>query len=308
VLTPFLFFSFLFFSFLFFSFLFFSFFFFLFFFFFFFFFFFSFFSFFPPVSQNHKLSLPAPYFLTTFFNSFRYRIEEDIPETSSDSAGDSLFQASMEKMKAKDYAGAFADVHAALEGDTTFKVHALNLRGTFHYLKGDFAKALEDLNAALELNPRATNVLIKRASVHFEAKDVRACMDDFDKALLINSDDPDIYYHRGQMHFIMGDLSAALTDYQRSLKLDSSVPFVHVQLAVIYFRSQATQNSIDTFKEALEKFPNYGDLYNYYGEVLVELQKYEEASENFDKGEGLFPLLSLLSAIHFLRDILQPRG
>ena len=167
---------------------------------------------------------------------------------------------------------------------------------------------MRDLNQALELNPKSTNTLIKRASVHFEKKDAESCFQDFEKAISINPDDADVYYHRGQAHFIMGDLNGAMDDYKKSVELDSTVPFgvpflpffpfdgelmptlyyfnpVLVQLAVIYFRTQAIQSSIDTFKSAVEKFPQYGDLYNYYGEVLTELQKYDEASDMFEKGK-----------------------
>ena len=48
------------------------------------------------------------------------------------------------------------------------EAYAYNMRGTFHYLKGENDAALADLNKSLELDPSLVQSYVKRASMHLE--------------------------------------------------------------------------------------------------------------------------------------------
>ena len=158
----------------------------------------------------------------------------------------------------------------------------MNMRATFRYLEGDTQGAIDDLNKAIELQPSLTQSYIKRASMHLELNNREGAADDFEKAMAQNKDDPDIYYHRAQLHFILGEYSDAAKDYQKSIDLDKDFIYSHIQLGVTQYKMGSVASSMATFRRTIKNFDKTPDVYNYYGELLIDQQKYAEAIEKFD--------------------------
>ena len=46
-------------------------------------------------------------------------------------------------------------------------------------------------------------------------------------------------------------------------------------------------SAMSTFRRTLKNFENTPDVYNYYGELLLDQQKFQEAIDNFDKAVEL---------------------
>ena len=97
-----------------------------------------------------------------------------------------------------------------------------------------------------------------------------------------NKEDPDIYYHRAQLHFILGEFAEAAKDYQKSIDLDRDFIFSHIQLGVTQYKMGSVASSMATFRRCIKNFDRVPDVYNYYGELLLDQQKYSEAIEKFD--------------------------
>lgn len=98
----------------------------------------------------------------------------------------------------------------------------------------------------------------------------------------MNKDDPDIYYYRAQLHFILGEFAEAAKDYQKSIDLDKDFIFSHIQLGVTQYKMGSIASSTATFRRCMKNFDRVPDVYNYYGELLVDQQKYQEAVDKFD--------------------------
>lgn len=98
-----------------------------------------------------------------------------------------------------------------------------------------------------------------------------------------NKEDPDIYYHRAQLHFILGEFGDAAKDYQKSIDLDKAFIFSHIQLGVTQYKQGSIASSMATFRRCRKSFPQVPDVFNYYGELLLDQQKYQEAIEQFDQ-------------------------
>jgi import receptor subunit TOM70 len=170
-------------------------------------------------------------------------------------------------------------------------------------LKGENEDALSDLNKSLELDPALVQSYVKRASMHLEQSaskyiptpddievsgtDLLAgkrdeAAQDFELAIQHNPEDPDIYYHRAQLHFILSEFSLAATDYQKSIDLDPKFIFSHIQLGVTQYKMGSIASSMATFRRCIKNFGDKSDVYNYYGELLLDQQKYQEAVEKFE--------------------------
>ena len=242
------------------------------------------------ILASKEKKLPSPTFVTNYLQSFR-------PKPSPEGLGDDVeleeesgkgqLRKGLKAMATKTgdgYTEAAAAFDRALElGDLgEFEAFAHNMRGTFSYLKGDNEDALKDMDKSIELQPTLTQSFIKRASMHLELANPEAAEADFASALEQNSSDPDIFYHRAQLHFIKSEFGEAAKDYQKSIDLDKDFIFSHIQLGVTQYKMGSIASSMATFRRCMKNFSQVPDVYNYYGELLLDQQKYQEAIEKFD--------------------------
>lgn len=233
--------------------------------------------------------MPSYSFISAYLEAFR---PKSAPEITSDdeSLGDVHLKRALEATQAKQYKEAISHLETA-SGKTfstpELEALSLNTSATYKFVRADVENALREINRSLELSPNLTNSYVKRASMHMESGDRDSTLADFEKAIEINSEDPDIYYHRGQCNFILQDFSAAARDYQKSIDLDPSFVFSHIQLGVAQYKLGSTSASMSTFRRCLTKFPESAEVFNYYGELLLDQGKFEEATEKFDNAISL---------------------
>jgi mitochondrial import receptor subunit TOM70 len=242
------------------------------------------------ILETKKNKLPSATFVTNYLQSFRPR---DPPAGLEESAeldentGKGQLRKGLIAMKNKTgdaYDEAAAAFKKALElGDLgEHEAFALNMRATFGYLEGSVESAMEDLTKAIELQPTLTQAYIKRASMQLELGDKDKAAEDFEKAMEQSQDDPDIFYHRAQLHFILGEFADAAKDYQKSIDLDRDFIYSHIQLGVTQYKMGSIASSMATFRRCIKNFDKVPDVYNYYGELLLDQQKYEEAIQRFE--------------------------
>ncbi|KAI0101756.1 mitochondrial precursor protein [Nemania sp. FL0031] len=234
--------------------------------------------------------LPSPTFVSNYIQSFREKPRspglEDSVELPEDT-GKGQLQIGLRAMEKKTYEGyeeAATAFDKALElGDLEeFEALAYNMRGTFRCLRGSQEEALDDLNKSIELDPTMTQSYVKRASMHLEMGNRDKASEDIESAIKQNENDPDIYYHRAQLHFIHGEWQSAAKDYQKSIDLDNGFIFSHIQLGVTQYKMGSVASSMATFRRCIKNFSRVPDVYNYYGELLLDQNKFDDAIQQFD--------------------------
>lgn len=239
---------------------------------------------------SRPVKLPSPIFVGNYLQSFRQKPRpeglEDTAELSSETGKGQmqLGLAGLEKKTSEGYEEARQAFDKALElGDLgPHEALAYNMRGTMRTLLGNHADATRDFDRSIELDPAMTQSYIKRASIFLELGDPSKADGEFETALKHNSEDPDVYYHRAQAHFIKGDLAEAQKDYQKSIDLDKDFIFSHIQLGVTQYKMGSIASSMATFRRCIKNFPKVPDVYNYYGELLLDQGNYSEAVEKFE--------------------------
>ena len=241
------------------------------------------------IMEKKQRRLPSSTFITNYLQSFRDRQLSDSISESADLPENSgkwwlrKGLLAMDKKTGEGYNEAAEAYEKAIDaGDLAEnEAFAYNMRGTFKYLRGE-ADAIDDLNKSIELDSTLTQSYVKRASMHLEANRRDEAAKDFEDALAQNDKDPDVYYHRAQLNFILGDFPEAAKDYQKSIDLDSDFIFSHIQLGVTQYKMGSVASSMATFRRCIKNFENVPDVYNYYGELLLDQQKYQEAVEKFE--------------------------
>ncbi|KAK4695571.1 hypothetical protein P7C71_g2203, partial [Lecanoromycetidae sp. Uapishka_2] len=201
------------------------------------------------ILEGKEKKLPSPTFVTNYLQSFRPKPPpQGLEETAelNDESGKGRLRAglqAMEKKTGESYEAAAAAFDSALElGEL-----------------GD--------HEAFAYNMRGNR---------------EAAASDFEQAMEQQKEDPDIYYHRAQLHFILSEFADAAKDYQKSIDLDKDFIFSHIQLGVTQYKMGSIASSMATFRRCIKNFEKVPDVYNYYGELLLDQQKYQEAVEKFD--------------------------
>ncbi|GAA6058375.1 hypothetical protein JCM3770_005282 [Rhodotorula araucariae] len=228
--------------------------------------------------------LPSPTFITAYLTAFREQAPPPLP--AHPAQGDRTLQLAFEALSAKDFTHAFSLFNEALDQGITSapaRAAALNMRATFKFIMSDAEGALVDLDEATTVDPQSAQSWVKKASVHMELGRPEDAMQDFERALAINPDNADVYYHRGQVYFITGEFDKAIAEYRKSSELDPAFIFSHIQLAVAQYKSGSTEKALHQFRRLVEKNPQSPEVYNYYGELLLDQQQFTEAVSMFDR-------------------------
>ncbi|KAK3327440.1 mitochondrial outer membrane 72K protein [Cercophora scortea] len=242
------------------------------------------------IMTDKAIRLPSSTFVGNYLQSFRNKGRpaglEDSVQLSEDTGKGQLqigLQA-LENRTSPSYESAAAAFDKALELNDLgeYEAFAYNMRGTFRCLRGKHVEALEDLTRSIELDPAMTQSYIKRASMNLELGAPDIAEKDFESALAQNAEDPDIYYHRAQLHFIKSEFAEAAKDYQKSIDLDRDFIYSHIQLGVTQYKMGSIASSMATFRRCMKNFEKTPDVYNYYGELLLDQGKYQDAIDKFD--------------------------
>ena len=234
--------------------------------------------------------LPSPIFVGNYLQSFRQKprpagLEDSVELDPTSGKGQlQLGLQGLERKTSDGYEEARIAFEEALQlgGLGEYEALAYNLRGTMRTLLGNHAEATQDFDKSIELDPTLTQSYIKRASISLELGEATKADEEFVKALEQNKNDPDVYYHRAQASFIKGDLAEAQKDYQKSIDLDKDFIFSHIQLGVTQYKMGSIASSMATFRRCIKNFPKIPDVYNYYGELLLDQGNFSEAVEKFD--------------------------
>ncbi|CAG8559440.1 10982_t:CDS:10 [Diversispora eburnea] len=227
------------------------------------------------IIKNRIKRLPSTKFISLYLDSFRKETEKD--EKGGSDEHDDFFKLAEKLMKQQRYQEAMKAYEDAINLDCKNLAKALNMRGTFTYLMGDSQNALVDFQKALELKPDYVQIYVKRATIYMEQGNKDGAWEEFEEAIKIDPTDPDIYYHRGQ----------AVKEYQRRIELDSDFVFAYIQLSIAQYKNGSIPEGMKTFQKGLQKFPKSAEMYNYYGEMLADQRRLDEAMEQFDKAADL---------------------
>ncbi|KAF9074270.1 ADP/ATP carrier receptor [Rhodocollybia butyracea] len=236
------------------------------------------------ILSSREPRLPPVTFISAYFAAFRPRPHPTLPENPND--GDRTLLQAFEAIDSHQYNEAFSLVTEALTSGISWeagKAEALNMRGTFKFLLADVEGAKTDLNESIELVPAFSQSWVKIASVYMEQSEPEKAFECFENAITHNPNDPDIYYHRGQVLFIMNKFEDAAENYMKSTELDDQFVFSHIQLAVAQYKSGSLANAMAQFRRTMKAFPHRSEPLNYYGELLLDQSRFQDAIEKFDK-------------------------
>jgi tetratricopeptide (TPR) repeat protein len=202
------------------------------------------------------------------------------------------------------------------------KAQALNVRGSIKYTARDFQGALQDFEAAIEINPREKVHHINKASVLVALKSYDKAMISAEEALRIDPNwqiakDKKVFVLNvmGVIKFNANDYQGALQDFEAAIEINPQEKLYYANKASVLNALWDYDKAILAADEALRLDPNYqsakdskaialdrrGDAKSDKGDYEGALQDYEDAIKTEPSEVNLIEYrISRLSALREL--------
>lgn len=129
-----------------------------------------------------------------------------------------LYNLGMVRLKIRDYYKAIEHFNAALKNQGP-PARILGSRADAHSQLGDHAAALEDIQVALEKDPKLPALYDTLGLLRLRAHDYEQAVRDFNQALELERENVPALVHRGQAYGALGSLKAARRDFERAVEL-----------------------------------------------------------------------------------------
>lgn len=154
--------------------------------------------------------------------------------------------------------------------------------------KGDRRKAIEDLNWALQVDPRDAKAYCCRGIMFYKMGNNQRAMSDFDKALQFDSRNILAYRNRGIIRSELGDNKGAIADFQKAIEIDpnNSITYVSRGNALRDMGNYAL--AIKDYNKALEINPNDAKAYYQRGVAYSRLEEMKKAIDDYENAVKIF--------------------
>jgi tetratricopeptide (TPR) repeat protein len=129
-------------------------------------------------------------------------------------------------------------------------------RGSIYWKKGDYHRAVTELDSALLLNPKLTEAYYWRGLAHLSEKDYDRAIADYDSAIKRDPKDAEFYTRRCEAYFFKGELDRALTDCNEGLRRNPKIALGYFWIGCIYELKGEFTKAIAEFERALSLDPN----------------------------------------------------
>ena len=184
----------------------------------------------------------------------------------------------------KEYAKAISDYTAALELDPRFPGAYLN-RGNVHHQKGAYQEALADLSKAVSLEP-SKNALMNRGNVLSALKRDDEALADYQAAIVLDPQDWNAWRLRGVAHGKKGNLELALADLNKAISIESGNADLYNNRGFTLFLQKDFAGALVDYERAIAldplsalAFQNRGNLYAVKKEAQSACADWQRACE-----------------------------
>lgn len=167
--------------------------------------------------------------------------------------------------------------------------HARHFLGFLRFQQGQYAKALELLDAALKINPNACPVYYHRGNTLLNLHRFDEALASYDKALAIEPSYVEVLISRGNALRSLGRLDEALTNYDKALALKPDYVDAFYNRGLILQELGRFEEAATSYDKALAIAPKHVEALNNRGNTLHELRRFDEALTSYDRALAIRP-------------------
>jgi tetratricopeptide (TPR) repeat protein len=165
-------------------------------------------------------------------------------------------------------------------------------RGLAYDHLGQFERAINDFDHALELDPGYGLAYYNRGLTYYNMRQFERAIEDFDQTIERDPENIFAYINRGNAYFDMGDRAQAIADYDRAIERDPRFALTYANRGLAYGLAGDFERALEDLSRAIELDPGYalaivnrGNVYNAMGDL-------ERAFADFDQAVEIDPTMA----------------
>jgi len=187
-----------------------------------------------------------------------------------------------------DHARAIQDYDSAIGLNPGFTA-AFNNRGASHLALADYQHALEDLDQALRLAPDNNDALANRGAVLFALRRFESAIQDYSRAIELSPNMADLYLRRSECALSLGKLTQAAADLDQAVRLNNSSASALRLRGYVNFLQRKIKSSIADYNEAIRLEPQHAQTLIDRANSYLVIERYDQAIRDYDKALILTP-------------------
>jgi tetratricopeptide (TPR) repeat protein len=157
------------------------------------------------------------------------------------------------------------DSQAADDFATAVEYSPSNWRHRHNYaialaLRGNYPKAIQQLEQTIKLNPQYANARFNRGELHFEMGNFKAAEQDYTQAIELTSDSQ-YFNSRAHCRFMLENYDSALADYQQAVKLSADNATYQTDLGDAYQYVGKWEEAAKAYRAAVASDNTYSRAY-----------------------------------------------
>jgi tetratricopeptide (TPR) repeat protein len=188
----------------------------------------------------------------------------------------------------RDYARAIEDHNEAIRLNPNNSTAYYN-RGTAYDNKGDYDLAIRDYSEAIRLKPDFAFAYIGRGVTYASKRDYDRAIEDYDEAIRLNPKVESAFENRGVSHGMEGDDDRAIQDYNEAIRLDPKELAAHFGRGLAHSNEGDEDLAIQDFNEVIRLQPKYALAYEKRGDAYFFQSNLTEAIANFEDAISAAP-------------------
>ncbi|WP_024882258.1 F0F1 ATP synthase subunit A [Methylosinus sp. LW3] len=181
------------------------------------------------------------------------------------------------------------------------RIAAFISRSGAYRVKGDFDRAIADLDKALQLAPKSASALLDRASIHQARGDLDRAIADYDKGLQVDPKVAAAYSGRAKAYRDKSDLDKALADFDEAVELDPESVSFRLDRAALHLARDDFDQAIADYTIVVERAPRLAEALLGRASAYRGKQDIERAKQDLEAALKLDP--NLTSAKKALEDV-----
>ncbi len=193
----------------------------------------------------------------------------------------------MVRLEKADTVAALEDVEKALEiNSNAFNGYLMRSEIALKY-EDDKKKALDNIDQAIKLKPKETNLYINRAYLRYINDDYFGSMADYTYALQLEPANKTALFNRALLRTEVSDFDNALSDYNQILDMDPDNDLALYNRAVILAEKGEYDLAIKDITRLMDIYPTLGTPYYLRCEWYMAMGQTKKAKADYEKGEEL---------------------
>lgn len=155
--------------------------------------------------------------------------------------------------------------------------------------EGDYHKAVEAYNGAIELDGNYATDYFWRAEAYYELGEHQKAIEDYTKAIELNPKDVIAYNNRGWAYHDLGEYAKAIDDCTTAIELDPRYATAYNNRGYAYNALGESEKAIKDYTTAIELDPKYANPHRHLGNAYYGLKEYQKALAELTEAIRLNP-------------------